>query len=470
MTKNMLVVVLAAVGCGNISDPSSGSDDAAEQPDGGMTETDAGEAPIDPKVLSIVPTQWKDERNDAIDFSTGEPVHTHQGSGITIAGGGGCPTAYHYAYLMDRAPAFGRQVTQNAMEIEIAVPTIPLDESASAYRLTTGAGTVVIPWTSLGAVPASGRVRIGLHRDETPKLGTYEGELHFDVRVRDTAGAEQLATACWVHHPMAAPVYVEAPQSALGPGSLTARLLSTASHVIDLLTPTTSAPVEVFSARVTQQTAEPVTISFAPAPPSGTFSVTLAHLYTATGAAAVPGNCDDFPDSCDQSPVPTLAPITAAGPLTTGTWSWRMVDEVSGERVPCSTTGCELAGRAPGAAPRVYRVTVSAGELWNLWPHPTQFAVAEISITGSLVAGALLTSNTVVRCTRLKMLNGITACIAAATYTELLALDRATLAMPTRTMQVLTGTSSIPSTPVPYLAAGSVAAPAVNWNGGDGPL
>jgi hypothetical protein len=470
MTKNMLVLVLAAVGCGNVMNPSGGSDDAAEQPDGGMPEADAGEPQVDPKVLSIVPTQWKDERNDAIDFSTGEPVHTHQGAGVTITGGGACPAAYRYAYLMDRAPVFGRQLTQNAMAIEIAVPTIALDESASAYRVTTAAGSVVIPWTPIGPVPATGRVRVALHRDETPKLGTYAGELHFDVRVRDTAGTEQLATACWVHQPMAAPVYVEPPQSALGPGSLTARQLSTASHAIDVLTPTTSVAPEVYSARVTQQTAEPVTISFAPAPPSGTFTATLAHLYTPTGTASVPGNCDDFPDSCDQSPVPTLVPITASGPLTTGTWSWTMVDETSGEKLPCSTTACELPGRSPGAAPHPYRLTVSASELWNLWPHPTQFAVAELSIAGNTIVGALLTSNTVVRCTRLKTLNGITACIAAARYTELLGLDRATLAMPPLAVQVLTGTSSIPAAPVPYLPNGAVTAPPVNWNGGDGPL
>ncbi len=470
MKKNMLVVVLAAVGCGNVMNPSGGSDDAADMPDGG-TESDAGETPVDPMVLSIVPTQWKDERNDAIDFSTGEPVHTHQGGGVTITGGGACPTAYRYAYLMDRAPAFGRQVTQNAMEIEVAVPTIALDQSASAYRVTA-AGSVLIPWTPIGAVPASGRARIALHRDEAPMLGTYEGELHLDVRVRDMAGAEQLVTACWMHHPMAAPVHVEPPQAALGPSSITARQLSTASsHPIDVIVPTSSALPAVYSARITQQTAELVAVSFAPAVPSGTFSSTLAHVYLATGTLSVPGNCDDFPESCDQSPLPAPTTTVASGALTTGAWSWTVVDEVSGEKLPCAAFGCDLPGRAPGAAPHTYRVTIAGSEFTNLWPQPgTLNALREVTVAAGTVPGVWMTSNKVARCTRLKTINGITACAALAEYTELVALDRATLAMPVTTVQVVTGNSSIPGAPVPYLANGAVMAPAVNWNGGDGPL
>lgn len=466
MTKNMLVVVLAAVGCGNVMNPSGG----AEQPDGG-TESDGGETLVDPKILSIVPTQWKDERNDAIDFSTGEPVHTHQGAGVTITGGGACPAAYRYAYLMDRAPAFGRQVTQNAMQIEIAVPTIALDESASAYRLTA-AGSVLIPWTPIGAVPASGRVHIALHRDDAPKLGTYEGALHLDIRVRDTAGAEQLVTACWAHHPLAAPVFVEPPQAALGASSLTARQLSTpSSHAIDVIVPTSSALPAVYSARITQQTAEVVTVSFAPAAPSGTFSSTLAHVHLATGTQPIPGNCEDFPETCDRSPLPAPTTTAASGALTTGAWSWTIVDEVSGEKLPCAAFGCELPGRAPGAAPHPYRVTIAGSEFANLWPQPgTLSALRELTIAAGTVAGVWMTSNTVARCTRLRTINGISACATLTQYTELVALDRATLAIPATMVQVLTGNTSIAGAPVPYLAHGVVTAPPVNWNGGDGPL
>ena len=461
MTKNMLVVVLAAVGCGNVMNPSGGSDDAAEQPDGG---TDAGETPVDPTVLSIVPTQWKDERNDAIDFSTGEPVHTHQGAAITIAAGGACPEAYRYAYLMDRSPAFGRQLTQNAIEIEIAVPTIALDESASAYRVTTAASSEMIPWTPIGAVPASGRVRIALHRDETPQLGTYHGELRFDVRVRDTAGVEQLASTCWVHHPMAAPLKVEPAQSALGSTSLTARLLSTVSGAIDVIVPGGSPP-DVYSARITQQTAEPVALSFATTAPVGTYSSTLARVYLATGTLTAPGNCEDYPDSCDQSPVPALAPISASGAITTGMWTWTLVDETATQKMTCPAGICTIPGRAAAAAPHTYRVTIAGTGFSNLWPHPTLASLRELTVAAGTVAGVWVASNKVSRCTRLKTLNGITACATLTEYTELVALDRATLTMPATSVQLLSGTA-----PVWYLPNGAVATPPVNWNGGDGPL
>ena len=221
--------------------------------------------------------------------------------------------------------------------------------------------------------------------------------------------------------------------------------------------------------RITQQTAELVTIAFAPAAPSGSFSATLAHVYAVAGPSSLPNNCDDYPEVCDQSPVPTLTPIAASGALTTGVWSWTMVDETSNERMPCSTT-CDLPGRAPGAAPRTYRVTVAASELWNLWPHPTQFAISELTIDGHVVPGVWLTgAPKLQRCGQLKTINSVTVCIARREYTELLALDRAALAMPSLAIQISTGIGPQVST-VPYLPNGAVATPSVNWNGGDGPL
>lgn len=456
MTKHLLVVLLAAVGCGTVTH--SGSDDDGDQPD-------AGEPPVDPAVLSIVPTPWTDERNDAIDFTSGEPVHTHQGPTMTVGAGSGCPDAYRYAYLMDRAPAFGRQVTQNAIEIEVAVPTIALDEAASTYRLTTAAGVVVIPWTPIGAVPASGRVRIAIHRDEVAMLGTYDGELHFDARVRDTAGTEQLATACWVHHPMAAPLYVEAPQAALGPTSIMARQLATASAAIDVIVPTDVLPGMV-SARFTQQTAEAITLAFSPSAPAGSFTSTIARVYVPTSTPTVPGNCEDFPDSCDQSPPPPLAPITASGSLTTGAYAWTLVDETASAKVLCPTGSCTIPPRAPGAAPRVYRVTIGGSSFTNLWGQAA--TPREITVAAGTVIGAWVTSNKVARCTRLRTINGVTACATLTEYTELMALDRATLSMSAGTVQVQTGIAT--TAPVPYLTGGAVTTPPLTWNGGDGLL
>ncbi len=459
MTKNMLVVLLAAAGCGTVSP----SDDVSEQPDGGAGEVDAGETPVDPKVLSIVPARWKDERNDAIDFASGEPVHSHQGPDVTIAAGGACPVVSRYAYLMDRAPAFGRQVTQNEIAIEVAVPTIPLDPSASAYRLMTAAGAVVVPWTPLGTVPASGRVRVAAYRDDAPVLGTYDGELHFDVRVRDTMGTEQLVSACWTHHPLAAPLYVEPPQAALGATSLMARSLATASHASDLLFPVWNRP-SIYSVRITQQTAEPITVSITPGAPAGTYSTTLAHLYSGARTILGTGNCDDNPETCDQTPVPTLTPVTASGALVAGSWGGTIVDEANGETLACSIASCTLPARTAGAAPHSYRVTISISGLADLWPDPTLLAVTELAIGGAQIPGVWLTSHTIRRCAQLKLVNGTFACARTNEYTELLALDRATLAVSAIPLTIASGT------PVPYLPNGAVTTPPIAWDGGDGPL
>jgi hypothetical protein len=55
-----------------------------------------------------------DERNDAIDFSSGSPIHTHRGAPIEL--GQACPAVYKYAYLESRtAPTFGAESSPNPL-------------------------------------------------------------------------------------------------------------------------------------------------------------------------------------------------------------------------------------------------------------------------------------------------------------------------------------------------------------------
>src|SRR5438128_1107879 len=96
--KQLTALVLLAA-CGNATFPDDPADPTA--PDAGMTEP-----PIDPAVLSIVPRAVFDERADVIGFSSGEPLHLHSGPTILL-GAAGCPDLARYAYLLDRAPAFG---------------------------------------------------------------------------------------------------------------------------------------------------------------------------------------------------------------------------------------------------------------------------------------------------------------------------------------------------------------------------
>lgn len=467
MTKHILFALLLASGCGSVMGSGSADDVGDDQPDGGMDEP-----PIDPAVLAIVPAHWKDERLDTIDFASGEPVHTHQGADLTVRAGAACPAVYRYAYLMDRAPKFGRQTTANAMEIEVAVPQIALDASASTYRLLTKDNAVLIPWTPIGTVPESGRVRIGMYRDVTPELGAYDGELRFDVRVRDTAGVEQMVSACWEHHPMAAPLHIEPAQVALGPDSLMARSLADpASYAIDVLMPTSSAVPAMYSLRITQQTADALNLGVAPGKPTGTFGSTLAYAYVPTGTVPAPGNCDDFPASCDTSPLPAVTTTTASGALTSGSTRWTLFDESSGERVPCSPTKCAIPGRGAGEAPHAYRLQIEGTDFTNLWHQPgTLGGVRDLTVPAGQVIGLLTPADKVHRCTRLKTIQGITACITLVEYTRVTALDRATLALAPLSIQLEAGTDTIDRQPVPYLPGGALTTSAITWDGGDGPL
>lgn len=463
MTKHLLFALLAASACGTVSTPSDPAGD-----DGG---DDVEDPPIDPGKLSIVPARWHDERLDTIDFTSGEPVHTHDVASVRVSSDGECPEVARYAYLLDRMPTFGRQTTPNAIDLEVAVPTIPLDPTASAYRLTTGDGEELIPWTPLGPV-SDGRAHVGIYRDEAPRLGAYAGELHVEVRVRTTAGVEQTASACWTHRPLTAPLRVEPLQAALGPTSMVARSLAAPeSSPLDVLKPVSSALPAMYSARITQQTAEPITIGFTVAPPAGTFTSKLAYAYFPTATVAAPGSCEDFPDSCDTSAVPATTFTTASGALTTGTFHWSIFDEATGERMPCSLTTCEIPARGADAEPRTYRLNIEGTDFSNLWHEAGTFsAVREVTLPSATVIGAYSTQNKVQRCTRLRTIQGVTVCVTLTEYSRLTALDAATLQLPPLAVQVSTGSGTIPSAPVPYLTGGALTTPAFSWDGGGGPF
>ncbi|MBL0219395.1 MAG: hypothetical protein IPQ07_36685 [Myxococcales bacterium] len=464
-----LTVAVALVGCGNVTDP--GADDAMPDPDG-LDEP----APVDPAVLSIVSSAVRDERGDAIDFSTGEPVHTHAGAPIKL-GGSGCPVLYRYAYLLDRAPRYGREAAPNPLAFVIAAPTaIALDASATAYRVMSAAGVELLPWTGF-APDAAGRATIELHRDELAALGAYTGELHLEVRVRDTAGVEQEATACWEHHPMAAPLAIEAPRIATGPAALSGRTLGTptgSTHVIDLIA-SGPRPVEVFTQRFVQHTAEPITLEITPAPPTGTFSTTVLDLYVAVSTTYGSADCALYPNICDSSPAPTPPAIVRSGPIVHGTWTTSIVDEVSGAAVSCPAGVCAIPARASGAEPRAYRVLVTGKQFAELWPATVPVGELEIAyhpVTGATPSGPSASAS---RCTSLQTVFGhdgglVYTCTASTTYQETLALDRARLDLAPTPFRIAAAISGLVREPVAYLPGGAVASPAVSWDGGDGPM
>ncbi|CAN5787128.1 hypothetical protein BH11MYX3_BH11MYX3_44480 [soil metagenome] len=475
MKRTVLVVLASLAGCGNVTNPTNApGDDAMDAPDAGVpgapdAPEDAG-PPTDPTVLSIVPTQIRDELGDRIDFSSGEPVHTHAGAVVTL-GESGCPALHRYAYLLDRSPAFGRQVTTNPLSFSIALPTSgALDSTASAYRVVTPGGDVLLGWTPLTESPQNGRRTIVLYRDDLARLGTYDGPLHFDVRVRDSSGTEQLATACWEHHPMAAPLAIEVPQLATGASALSARTLSASTRVVDVIWPIDVYNVEVFTQRFVQQTAEPITLTVKVGAPAGTYASTIVDTYTPTTTSSVGKDCEVYEAYCDATPLPDPPDLVRSGAIGHGVFTTYFYDDATGVPLACDANTCTLPARGAGSAPHVYRAVVVARRFTDLWQSAT--TIGEMQLGGHPVIGALLPQAKQIRCTTFHTatIGGVphTACTSWVEYTEVVGLDRARLTLSATPFQIMTAASGGASSQVPYLPNGMITAPPVSWDGGDG--
>src|SRR3954467_15102094 len=97
--KKILSLVMVVAGCGATMEPgpTTGDDDT-----------------MDPHAVGELYGSVLDERGDTIDFSSGEPVHTHAGPAIDLAKD--CPAVWKYAYLEStQSPMFGRETTPNPL-------------------------------------------------------------------------------------------------------------------------------------------------------------------------------------------------------------------------------------------------------------------------------------------------------------------------------------------------------------------
>jgi len=230
--------------------------------------------------------------------------------------------------------------------------------------------------------------------------------------------------------------------------------------------------VDVFGERIVQQTAEALTLEITPAAPSGMYAMTVVDTYTATSTSTLAKDCTSEPAYCDQSPLPALPGLTRTGAVTTGTWFTYLTDDATGAALECPAGLCAIPPRAAGAAPHAYRVTVTARRFTDLWP--ASVSPTELAIAGQSVVGAMYPGNTQHRCTNLRThtIGGAVfdICQAWTEYTEVLGLDRARLDLAPTGLHVSTGIGAAPVAPVPYLPNGTIAAPPVSWDAGDGPL
>ena len=423
LSKLFVVVALGAcasepsavrpgTGSGSNTGSNTGSDGSGSDMTGMTGSGGSAQPPPPPGTLygSVI-----DERGDAIDFSTGEPVHTHAGPSIDLAAAG-CPAVYKYAYLEDQTdPTFGRETAINPLEWHVTSQVGSLDDSATAYRVRLDDGTVVLDWSPATPPDDTGLYTVRLYRNVVAPIGDHTGKMWVDVRFKDTSGNETVDSACWENHPMAAPLEVDAAATSdLFTWTLPAHSpISTAINDASLdEAAAEQVGASVFTQTIVQHTAEPVTVHLDHSSITGAASITeMSAWYTITETAVnevCPTNgCIHF------SPQPT-SPIPTSGPLA-ATWNAHVVDTATGTIIchnpdgasPASAIdGCVLPARSANEPPHAYALVLAMSGASVLDPDSTgTLAVAEQSFTtpaGEAVAYTGTLSNGRHSCTGFK--------------------------------------------------------------------
>jgi hypothetical protein len=411
-----------------------------------------------------------DERGDQIDFSTGEAVHTHAGASIDLAGTG-CPAVYKYAYLMDQtAPTYGREVAPNPLAWQIKVSdATPLDSMDSAYRVRDASGRVLYDWTSVSP-DATGVYTVSLFRNLIPELGTETGQMHLDVRFKDSFGNESTTSACWENHPMAPPVEVQPAQ----PATLFGWTLAADSPISQLMIFTQGA--EVYTQHIVQHAGEPVTVQINAAGAAVHYTRVASDHYAITGTGTMTWTCTEA--SCGPG-TPTDSPdVTDSGTLAISdmNWSAQLVDEATGNVVASGSAAgftATLPARADGTAPHSYRLEVSLGVMPVLDP-PKKAAIegvyiGEYNVNGETYTGFNPQEGSATcyqkRCHLTTTGATVCGCTAIYKYTEVRAVKSLSLTFGAFDEQLSTGISTTALVPADYAAA-NLAIAAKTWNAG----
>lgn len=411
--------------------------------------------------IALGASRMRDERGDTIDFSTGEPVHTHAGPEIDLAGTE-CPAIYKYGYLTDKNEAtFGRQASPNPLAWTFDIADARVE--AAAYRVRTPNNQVLLDWTPM----APGANTVELHRDDFTAFATYEGPLYLDVRARDWAGLETSASTCWEQHWLAAPLQIDAFGPAVGSGSLLAMNLPANSPISWLLWERGWSQLAV--QRIVQYTTEPIVIEMKiPDPATGTFSkaVVSGYIEAGTGAGTL----------CGSAGCADAAPAAATYSESTGAISGlsrqlAVIDE-AGSDVPIFDSRVVIPGRAASEPPRAYSIVVYVSSIPELRPSNASY-FAEMTLLGLTYTGTMGTTLNVCngyfeKCTQYgcyEMCSGVTK------YTPIAALDKARIDLAPFTVDVRTSPrSGAPAVTPGYVPSSAFVVPAITWDAGDDDL
>lgn len=456
--KALIFALAAAAGCAGVSQPGGGGggggDDGAGSDMGSGSGSGSNSAP-DQLHGSVL-----DERNDAIDFSSGQPVHTHGGAPVALSQGS-CSDVYKYAYLMSALPPlYGQESAVNPIAWAISAPD--MDPAQTAYRVRGDASQTLLDWTA--TTPDShGEYAIALHRDGehgVPALATTEGKMYVDVRFHDSHGNEIIKSGCWTNHPLAAPLDVTASDF----GGLFLWTLPGNYPISQVM----SDPGTVYRMiRVQQQTAEPIRLRFSAPTPTGTVTKTAVDTWVTAAAADIPAGACSTNTACARPTLPTVSTASSA-PLA-ATWSIRILDETA-ETTLCSGSSldltCTIPPRAAGKGPEVYLVQIFVGLI-----DPLRVG-GPVDVNSEWTAGSYgsytgtAPGSTAYYCDTIKPHLSELYCVQASQRQHILALDRATVAFDAIPLTLLTYAGDTGAAPS-YLAANAFAMPARTWDAGD---
>ena len=456
----------SGIGTGSGSGTGSGTGSGSGSGSGmGSGSACTGDCPA--PTLEVVSAQVKDERGDVIDWTSGDPIHRHEGPEIDI-GGSSCPDVYMYPYLMDAsAPPWGGEASANPLAWQLRADA-PAGLAEAEYRVRSDSGAMLLDWTAVAA-GADGAFTVALHRSGDhgiAQLGTRAGGLTVDVRATDTRGRQADASYCVSFHPLAAPLEIQ-PIAKESAGALWGMTLAADSPISELLN--TGHPPSAIGQRFIQHTAEPIELDVSPSVPAAAWTKAIANHFVQiqSGTDLNCGTLEVMSDDprCKVSTAVTSTDSNASGTLASGTWSAAVIDEATGDVAnACSISGlhasCSIPPRAAGAAPHAYRIVTFLGGVTDLWP--ASGAIGEYAVAGRTYTG--LPPTTVSKCTTRVQQNGTFFC-AWATYAHFIALDRATLAFQPFAMSYATSVgASVPVAPIPYAAP--LTSTALTWDSG----
>jgi hypothetical protein len=415
--------------------------------------------------ITLAPSTIKDERGDTIDFTKGEPFHTHAGATVDLAAAG-CPVVYKYGYLMDAIIPYGVNVTANPLAWHIKVTDMKLAAGSQAFRVRTDDGTVVRDWSAMPAADANGVSTIELTRKggaaPIAALGTRTGQFFVDVRARDWSNNETVKSICFDHHPLQAPVAV----SEFDRGSLFR--IDFAADILAKSLINVGGVVDVVSQAIVHETAEPTTLTWSVTSSAFNYSKSMFDGYVSEEKAeqfyCLNGNTDP---KCAT----TWAGVATGGyQNATGTFtpalSIAVVDETAGTTLATSTTASitvTLPARPANAAAHIYRFVLKSSAMTALQPASLGGNYGDYALLGLLYTGAAPQSAGV-HCAAMISTSWGPMCQRVAYHYRVSALDRAQLSM-TLSSRIQQGGAD-----APYVSSSVVAPTALAWDSGDDDL